>query len=61
MVHTFEIHFHLADGDIQRDVLTCPMAEVMDRAQSLFDAHEADEVEVRLGGQHMFSITARAA
>jgi len=58
MPQTFELHFRYANGATRRQLLTCHMGEVMDRARQLLVEENALEVEVRSHGQHVFRIGA---
>lgn len=56
MHNTFEFYVRDVKRQGRFHVVTCPTEHVMDHARRLLDEHEAEEVEVRLAGQHLFTL-----
>ena len=56
MTHIFKLFSRESGGQSHVEYLDCQPAEVVARARALLDATDADEIEVRMGEQYMFSI-----
>jgi hypothetical protein len=56
MQQTFELYLRSGDGPERFHVVTCLPEDVVRRAQEVLDRSEGDEVDVRLMGDHLFTL-----
>jgi hypothetical protein len=58
MLQTYELYLQHSDGRTGVEVIACQNTEqAMQRAREVLDEQELASVEVRLGGDHLFSVS----
>ena len=56
MHETFELYVRHREGHGRFHAVTCPRDEIITRAKELLDRSGAEEVDVRRGGEHLFTL-----
>jgi hypothetical protein len=57
MLQTYELYLEDDEGERRFDTLLCPtVAEILPRVRELIAQQNLASVEVRVGGQHLFTI-----